>query len=93
MKKRHYVFFLLMGAFFISYSLGQDSPLGLAYRAMRMIPFIGGVRATNTSTGEVVTAQADKAIYDGKTQRFRFERSGQPVQVQWQEAPAKVGGK
>ena len=49
------------------------------------------LRATNASTGEVVTAQADKAVYNGKTQRFRFERSGQPVHVQWQEAPGKSG--
>ena len=51
------------------------------------------LRATNTSTGEVVAAQADKASYDGKTQRFRFERAGQPVRLQWQESQAKAAGK
>jgi lipopolysaccharide transport protein LptA len=50
------------------------------------------LQATNTSTGEVVTARAGKATYNGKTQQFRFEQSGEPVQVQWQEPPAKAAG-
>jgi lipopolysaccharide transport protein LptA len=50
------------------------------------------LQATNTSTGEVVTARAGKATYNGKAQQFRFEQSGEPVQVQWQEPPAKAAG-
>jgi lipopolysaccharide transport protein LptA len=50
------------------------------------------LQATNTSTGEVVTARAGKATYNGKTQEFRFEQSGEPVQVQWREPPTKAAG-
>ncbi len=51
------------------------------------------LQATNTSTGEVVTAQAGKATYAGKTQQFKFDQeAGEPVQVQWQQPTTKAGG-
>ena len=46
-------------------------------------------RATNTETGAIVSAAADKMVFNFKTRQFRFERGEQPVHMEWQEpAPA-----
>ena len=44
-------------------------------------------RAVSAATGSVLTAQADKLIYDQKTQKFRFERGDKPVRVEFEEPP------
>jgi len=56
-------------------------------------------RAANTANAAVLSAAADKMIYNFKTRQFRFERGDQPVHMEWQEpappapqpAPAKAG--
>ncbi len=46
-------------------------------------------RATNTATGAVISAAADRMVYTLKTRQFRFERGDRPVRMEWQEpAPA-----
>jgi lipopolysaccharide export system protein LptA len=42
-------------------------------------------RAANAATGAVLSASADKLIYNFKTQQFRFERGDKPVRMEWQE--------
>jgi len=53
----------------------------------------GGVEfhGTNLTTGAVLSVDADKLIYDVKSQQFRFERSNGLVRVKWEEPeqPAK----
>jgi lipopolysaccharide export system protein LptA len=45
-------------------------------------------KATNLTTGAVVSAVGDKLVYDTKTRRFRFERGKDGVQVKWQDPQA-----
>lgn len=47
-------------------------------------------RATNTKTGAVMSAAAEKLIYNSETKQFRFERGDAPVRMEWQE-PTEEG--
>lgn len=42
-------------------------------------------RAANAATGAVLSASADRLIFNFKTQQFRFERGDKPVRMEWQE--------
>jgi len=41
--------------------------------------------AVNATTGSVLNVQAEKLIYDQKTQKLRFERGDRPVQMEFEE--------
>jgi lipopolysaccharide export system protein LptA len=51
-------------------------------------------RARNTATGAILSAAAERLIYDAKTRGLRFERGDEPVQMEWQapEPPAEPSG-
>jgi lipopolysaccharide export system protein LptA len=43
------------------------------------------LKATNLTTGAVVTVVADKLTYDAAAGQFQFERVGKPVRVVWEQ--------
>jgi lipopolysaccharide export system protein LptA len=42
-------------------------------------------RASNLTTGAIISVSADKLTYDVKTRQFRFDKGGSQVKMEWQQ--------